>query len=257
MACERDRILKINEYLSSLGIKVNIGKNKARGHKGFFMHRFDNYRIDISKNLDDKAILSVILHEFAHFIHYSYDKTLLDLNFIFNNYSDDIREELINITIQDVPKDFAASLYNQKDQLNKELKILIDKIKQSYPHFKLSEKNKNIEKNIPFPLNFLLKYDNVKHFNNLYSISALEQTNLNEEAKIYIKIRFIQRNIKRINARINKLNKYYNTPTELFARFIDSYYTKPEYTKRLAPIACSCIKKSDNPYFENLNRIFS
>ena len=36
MVSERNRIIRLKEYFESLGIEVNIGKNKARGNKGFF-----------------------------------------------------------------------------------------------------------------------------------------------------------------------------------------------------------------------------
>ena len=36
MASERNRILDVLNYVESCGIEVNIGKNKARGNKGFF-----------------------------------------------------------------------------------------------------------------------------------------------------------------------------------------------------------------------------
>ena len=41
--------------------------------------------------------------------------------------------------------------------------------------------------------------------------------------------------INRINSRIAKLNRYYNSPTELFARFVELFFT--DYTKanKLAP----------------------
>ena len=78
MACERNRIIVLKEYLSSLDINVNIGKNKARGHKGVFMRSFNNYRIDISDNVPEENVISVVLHEFAHYIHYSGDKKRQD-----------------------------------------------------------------------------------------------------------------------------------------------------------------------------------
>ena len=76
MACERNRIVELIDYLSSLGIDVNIAKNKARGNKGFFRVKEEKFRIDIAKGLSDDAVLSVLIHESAHFIHYQYDKKL-------------------------------------------------------------------------------------------------------------------------------------------------------------------------------------
>ena len=136
MVGERNRVIELKEYLSSLGICVNIGKNKARGHKGIFMHRLDFSRIDVSDDVEPETVLSVMLHEFAHYIHYSYDKTLLSLDFVFDNFTDEIREELIKITVNEVPKDFAENLYRKKDDLAKELKMLLLKMKTLNPDFK-------------------------------------------------------------------------------------------------------------------------
>ncbi len=69
MACERNRILKLTEFLSSKNIDVNIGKNKARGNKGVFMHKNNVYRIDISRNIAEENIIPILLHEYAHYVH--------------------------------------------------------------------------------------------------------------------------------------------------------------------------------------------
>ena len=254
MASERNRSLELKEYFSKLGIDVNIGKNKARGHRGVFMHGFNNYRIDVSKNLDESSVLSTMLHEFAHFVHYKYDKSLQSLDFIFGDLTDDIKEELIKVTVQEIPKDFASELYSAKNNINSEIKILLNQIKLSLPNFKLSEKNKEIERTLPQPLRYLLKYDNVKYFNHLYSVNNIDSDyNLTETQKIYIKIKSKQRALKRINSKISRLNKYYNNNTELFARFVDAYYTKPEITRQIAPIACAKLQCSKISYFEKLD----
>ena len=110
MVSEGNRIIELVKYLSTLGISVNIGKNRARGHKGIFMHCSTDYRIDISKDISQEEILSTLLHEFAHFVHYRYDKGLKSLAFVFDVFSDDLREELIKITVLDISKDFASKL---------------------------------------------------------------------------------------------------------------------------------------------------
>ncbi len=256
MAGERNRVTELKEYLSSLGICINIGKNKARGHKGLFMHKFNSSRIDISDDVECDKILSVILHEFAHYIHHTYDKTLNSLDFIFDDYTDNLREELIKITVNEIPKDFAQSLYNKKESLNAELKELTSDMKKLCPDFKLSERNKKIEKSINYPFKYLLKYDRVKFMSRIYSVCEAGEYGLGDEAKLYLCIKSKQRAIKRINSKISRLNKYYNSPAELFARFLDAYYTKSEYTNLNAPLACSYLKKSKNKYIEKLNCIF-
>ena len=82
MVSKRDRILNFINYIESLGIEVNFNKNKARGNKGFFKAIGVKYRIDISKGLTEDEQLSVLLHEFAHYIHYSYDKNLQNLEIV-------------------------------------------------------------------------------------------------------------------------------------------------------------------------------
>ena len=257
MACERNRIIVLKEYLSSLGIKVNIGKNKARGHKGVFMRSFNNYRIDISDNVPEDNVISVILHEFAHYIHYLSDKKLKSLDFIFDNFNDDIKEELIKITVNEIPKDFATALYSKKNVLSNEIKALTREIKFYEPEFKLSEKYKKYEKGISYPFKYLLKYDRVKFDGKLYSVDGLKDYPLSAEEILYLLIKSKQRAVSRINSRISRLNRYYNSPTELFARFIASYYTNPAYTTEAAPLASSVISRTDNPYIKKLNNIFN
>ena len=219
MVSERNRSLELKEYFLKLGIDINIGKTKARGHRGVFMHGFNNYRIDISKNLDEPSVLSTMLHEFAHFVHYKYDKNLKSLDFVFGDLTDDIKEELIKVTVQEIPKDFASELYNLKNSINDEIKNLLTQMKISMPDFKLSENNKEIERTLPNPIKYLLRYDNVKYFNRLYSVNNIEsEYNLTETQQTYIKIKSKQRALKRINSKISRLNKYYNNNSELFAR---------------------------------------
>ena len=89
MASERNRILNLIEYIQSYGITVNIGKNKAQVNKGFFkVTNKEKYRIDIAKGLDEISILSCLVHEFSHFIHYKYDNTLKNLDFILDSKND-------------------------------------------------------------------------------------------------------------------------------------------------------------------------
>ena len=54
--------------------------------------------------------------------------------------------------------------------------------------------------------------------------------------QIYIKLCSMQRKQSKLSRRINKLNKYYEKPTELFARFVQGYFTNPETVSTVAPI---------------------
>jgi len=258
MVSERDRIVELSEYLSSLGVNINIGKNRARGHKGIFMRNGSEYRIDVSKSIDKNDCLSVMLHEFAHFVHYSYDKTLKSLDFAFGELSDELQEELIKITVQEVPKNFASNLFNIKQNLQSQIKNFSDEIRKFDKNFKLSCPDKKIEKEIPYPIKYLLKYDKVKFMNKIYDIENLDNDyDLSQEKKLYILIKSKQRALKRINSKINRINKYYNNPSELFARFVDFYYTNPEYTRTTAPVACARFRESNIDFFKKIDTIFS
>ena len=260
MASERNRIDKLKNYITSFGIDVNIGKTKARGNRGVFIHGKNKFRIDVAKNLSEAETISILVHEFTHFIHYKNDKSLKSINFVFGNISDDIQEELINITVKEVPKDFASSIFNTKFKLTEEINNLKRRIKTTYPDFKLSEPYKKIEKGISLPLKYLLKYDNVKIFTKVYSINDLDNIdNLTEVQKQYITLKSKQRYLARINAKITKLNKYYNNPTELLARFCELYYTNYQNAKQIAPksvaIFDAYLANNDKNIFKELSTI--
>lgn len=184
MASQRNRLLEIISYLESLGIKVNCGKNKARGNKGFFRVNGNNFRIDIAEKLSEEEILKVLVHEFAHFVHYRYDKSLQSLSFIIKTREDEqFLEELIQLTVHTIPKKSIAPLFEIKEQLQAELK----EVKSS---------------SIP----------------NIYQLESKQKA------------------LRRINSRINRLNKYYNSPTELFARSMELYVTDRSLFVNKAPM---------------------
>lgn len=200
MACERNRILDITQYFESLGIEVNIGKNKARGNKGFFKADNQNFRIDIAKGQTEETIIRTLVHEFAHYVHYSYDKTLKSLDFIINE-DDNLTEELIKLTVDSIPKESVAPIFQAKDKIKSEIKKL------------------------------------PKSFTNS------------------LKLNFLQKELNRINSRISRLNKYYNSPTELFARSIETYLLDKEVFIKKAPNLAKYYEQSDIPLIENLQKI--
>lgn len=173
MASERNRVTRLAEYITSLGVIVNIGKNKARGNKGIFCKKRDGYRIDISENIEADSTLSTLLHEFAHYIHYCNDSTLSSLDFVFKDLSELEQEELINITVQNVPKEFASSLYKCKQHYMLENKKLVNYIKAVYPNFKVSEPFKPIERLLKYPVKYLLKYDKIQVLTQIYAVDTL------------------------------------------------------------------------------------
>lgn len=258
MVSERNRILRLKEYFESLGIEVNIGKNKARGNKGFFRGTNNGtYRIDISKNISEEETLSVLLHEFAHFVHFKHDKTLSSLDFAFDNLTDTMNEELVNVTVKKIPKNEAKALFEKKDKLASEIKEMSKQIKQTYPDFKLSAPYKKFERHFSLPLRYLLKYDRINFNNIIYSVENLGKDfyELSEEEILYVKIKSKQRMIGRINGRISKLNRYYNNPTELFARFVELFYSDKNCAELVAPNACKCFNSEGIKEFKYLNRI--
>ncbi len=258
MVSERNRIIRLKEYFESLGIEVNIGKNKARGNKGFFRGtKNGNYRIDISKNIDEKETLSVLLHEFAHFVHFKYDKTLSSLDFAFDNMIEEMNEELVNVTVKKIPKTEAKALFDKKDKLTLEIKEMTKQIKQTNPDFKLSVPFKKFESHFSLPVKYLLKYDRINFNNTIYSVENLSKDfyELSDEEISYVQIKSKQRMINRINGRISKLNRYYNNPTELFARFVELFYSDRYSAETIAPNTCKFFNTNKVKEFRHLNNI--
>lgn len=181
----RNRIIDLINYIESLGVEVNWGKNKAQGNKGFFRVKSDKYRIDISKSLSDEEALSVLVHEFCHYIHYINDKTLKSLDFLGINSNDDLTEELISITVESIPKKTVEPLFEAQ-------RILKDNIRD------IKEQNFNL-------------------FNQF-------------------ELKTKQNALKRINSKIARINRYYNSPTELFARSMELYILDNNKFKNKAPI---------------------
>ena len=86
------------EFLRSLNIEVKTN-TKARGNQGLYQKN----RIDISRGLNEEKAIEVLVHEFAHHIHYKIDKDFLknggSLCNIFNtDDTTEIQTELINVT---------------------------------------------------------------------------------------------------------------------------------------------------------------
>ncbi len=261
MVSERNR--KLRNYLESLGITVNIGKTKARGNKGFFRgNSTGNFRIDIAANLTEEDITSVLTHEFAHYLHYTYDNTLKNLDFIFGKVDNSVREELIKVTVNEIPKDFATELIKQKEELSAQIKFCTKIIKSHYPNFLISTPFKTIERSIKWPAKYLLKYDRIRFFNRTYSVKTIENDfgYLSQVQSTYIILKSKQRAIKRINAKISRLNKYYNCEAELFARFISLYFLKPHSALNLAPLTSkllsNIIEKGDFPELTEFSKLF-
>ena len=230
MACTRDRIIN---YLNSLSIDVNIGKNKAGGNNGFFRAGRDRYRIDVAKGLSKEAEIKVLVHEFAHYVHYCYDKNLKDLSFIFRDLSPELMDELISVTVESVNRDDIKPLFIKKDELSDKIKTYHEYIESKMGKFSINKPFNDIEKCLKKSnYRYLLKYDRVKVRDafgiKIYSVDELEKYELEECVKNYLLLKSAQRMLRRINSRISRLNRYYNNPSELFSRAIERYVLTPD-----------------------------
>ena len=131
--------------------------------------------------------------------------------------------------------------------------------------FKRNEKFKHFHKYARFSdVKHLLKYDAIKVMNwfsyKTYSIMNLEQEfpDIPQEFAAYLRLKSCQRKQNSISRKINKMNKYYNEPTELFARFVEGLYLDSEKVIELAPRTFSIFKVLyEEGYYPNLNELFS
>jgi len=240
MACKGNRTGNLIEYAKSLGITINIGKNNAQGNRGFFKAKDSAYRIDISKSVSEKDIDRVLLHELIHYMHFTYDKTLKTPYFIFNNNYQDYESDLLKLTVDDIPKDFAKSIYENKNKIKNEIENLSKKVKAFFPDIKLSDKNNKIEKVISkSEFKYLLKHDNVKLISGfstkIYSIDNLTENDISIEHLEYLRLSSLKRRLNSINNKISRLNKYYNAPSELLARSFEYYVFEPNTMKQKTP----------------------
>lgn len=232
------------KYLKSLGIEVHT-RTKARGHQGFFLKN----RIDISKNIQPQRILPTLLHEFAHYIHYgiepSINKTDGSFKILFKEDNPLFYKELIKVTNFVDENSLCKKLYEHKDRIKQEIKKYETIIKKDYPKFLRSKKFKEFDKYIKkSKAKYLLKYDRVKLIEGffrknakIYSVSRVEYDFPDMPAAFaaYIKLHSLQKKQSRISARINRLNKYYSKPTELFARLVEGIYLDKEAVCDIAP----------------------
>ena len=248
-------------FISNLGISVHTN-TKARGHQGFFLKG----RIDISSKLTPRRKIEVLIHEFTHMIHHKIDPTISkkhgNLESLFPNSDlNKIEQELLFVTRFVDNNKSLATLYLHKGKVLKEIKELSEKIKIVYPDFKRSYSHKALEKRINnCDAKYLLKYDRVKvktllsFTTKIYTIESMEIDfpELNEYELYYIKLKSKQRALKRISSRINRLEKYYKRPSELFARFVEALFIDTQKVSELAPHAylVFCKELAQNRYYE-------
>lgn len=265
MAEERNRIRKLNfiKYLKSKGIEVH-SNTKARGNAGFCLKN----RIDISKNLNDEDAFRVLLHEFAHFVHYKLEPTLLknggSLGVLFDtDDTERIEDELFELSL----KIFDSRILSKIEGMKKEVKDKIAEkkkiIKSFYPNFQISKKFREFDRYIRHSdAKYLLKYDRVliKKFwfakKKLIEINSLKKDfpDMPDSFSAYLMLKSLERKRNRLNARSSKIRRYLKKPTELFARFLQSYYSDYKQTKLYAPVSLSIFEKlKEQNYYRYLN----
>ena len=72
----------------------------------------------------------------------------------------------------------------------------------------------------------------------------------------YIRLRSAMRKQARITARMSKYKKYYERPTELFARFVEGLYLDKDWTEALAPVTAAIFYELlENGHFMELETV--
>ena len=234
------------EFLKSLDIEVKTN-TKARGNQGLYQRN----RIDVSRGLDEQKAIEVLVHEFAHHIHYKIDKDFNrdggSIETLFKT-SDavEIKEELLKITNL-IDKNKRLDIFlKAKEETSDTIKSMQNAIKRDFPEFQRSKKFAEFEKYIKdSDAKYLVKYDAIRLMHGFFFKKERVLTIKNIETdfpdmpyafQVYIKLCSMQRKQAKISRRINKMNKYYEKPTELFARFVQGYFTTPETISTVAPI---------------------
>ncbi len=253
------------KYFRSLGLEVNTTTH-ARGHQGFFMKN----RIDISKNIPKSRVVPTLLHEFAHYIHSKLEKDINQnggsLEILFLSKNPLIKEELIKVTHFVDENSMCVKLLEHKDRVKSKIKFYEQIIKSDYPQFLRSKKFKEFDRYIRrSKARYLLKYDRVKLIGGffqtreeIFTIDNLEADfpDMPKAFAAYIRLRSMLRKQSRITSRISKYKRYYERPTELFARFVEGLYIDNEWVKALAPVTCKIFYELlDNGHYMELSKV--
>lgn len=233
------------DFLRALNIEVKTN-TKARGNNGLYQKN----RIDVARGLTEEQAIDVLVHEFAHHIHYKIDKDFLknggSLENIFNTSNIvEIKEELINVTNL-IDKNSRLNIFlKAKEEASNQIKGMQSAIKRDYPNFLRSKKFPEFEKYIKgSEAKYLVKYDAIRIMQGFFFKKERILTVKNIETdfpdmpkafQLYIRLCSMQRKQAKITRRIGKLNKYYEKPTELFARYVQGYFSTPETISTVAP----------------------
>jgi hypothetical protein len=232
------------KYFRSLGLAVNT-RTKARGHHGFYMKN----RIDVSRNTPPERVVPTLLHEFAHYIHHKIEpdmhRTGGTFEALFQSDNPVIASELMRVTNFVDENSLCRRHCEHKERVKSQIKKQEAIIKADFPAFQRSKKFKEFDKYIRrSDARYLLQYDRVRILSGFFSqrvevftLDGLEKDfpGMPRAFAAYIRLKSAQRKQARISARINKLQKYYQKPSELFARLVEGLYLDNARIRELAP----------------------
>ena len=255
------------DFMRALNIEVKTN-TKARGNNGLYQKN----RIDVARGLTEEQAIDVLVHEFAHHIHYKIDKDFLknggSLENIFNTSNIvEIKEELINVTNL-IDKNSRLNIFlKAKEEASNQIKGMQSAIKRDYPNFLRSKKFPEFEKYIKgSDAKYLVKYDAIRLMQGFFFKKERILTVKNIETdfpdmpkafQLYIRLCSMQRKQSKITRRIGKLNKYYEKPTELFARYVQGYFSTPETISTVAPTTTKRFNELlSSGYYKELKDLF-
>lgn len=255
------------EFLRALNIEVKTN-TKARGNNGLYQKN----RIDVARGLTEEQAIDVLVHEFAHHIHYKIDKDFLknggSLENIFNTSNIvEIKEELKNVTNL-IDKNSRLNIFlKAKEDAANQIKGMQSAIRRDFPNFLRSKKFPEFEKYIKgSDARYLVKYDAIRLMQGFFFKKERILTVKNIETdfpdmpkafQLYIRLCSMQRKQAKITRRIGKLNKYYEKPTELFARYVQSYFSTPETISTVAPTTTKRFNELlSSGYYKELKDLF-
>lgn len=261
------------KYFKSLGIEVYTN-TKARGHQGFFLqNRIDISKFTKEERVVP-TLLHEFSHYIHQKLEPNMVKTggTLEALFCFEErgkrkegtgngergtefnssvyrlpftvQQNVILQELLEVTRFVDQNSHMTKLNEHKALMKQKIKKQEEIIKKYYPNFMRSKKFKEFDKYIKkTKAKYLLKYDRVRFITpflrreEFYSISTIEQDfpDMPTAFCAYIRLKSAQKKQGRISARINRLNKYYAKPTELFARLVEGLYIDEARVRALAP----------------------
>lgn len=182
-----------------------------------------------------------------------------------------LEQELLAVTSFVDEHSHNHKLLEHKKQVKEKIKKLETIIRKDYPKFMRSKKFKEFDKYIKkSKARYLLRYDRVKFLSpsflgllkkyEIFTIDNLERdfTDMPAAFCAYIRLKSAQKKQARISARINKMNKYYSRPTELFARLVEGVYIDMARTQACAPNATAqFLKLLDSGYYLELKEALS